>query len=521
MRIREWRPKGLFVLAVSLLLAACGGGGGSGGGGGGDILPPDEKATSLAAQQSFTDDDIVHFLKRTHFGVKPDEFDAVKQMGIPAYVDAMLARQLDETFDQSMLDAEVPANDQASPSAEQFERWWLRIMMNTDDPFREVLAMFWHDHFATGITILDGNERYWWYDHMRLLRTGGYGNFREFLFNMSIDWTMLDWLDGRRSRAGDINENFAREFWELFTLGEGNGYTQQDIEEAARCFTGYDDFTDENDNDLRKVRYEEDRHDTGDKIIFGMTVPGRSGADAWMEYYDVIDLTFQNRPVAEFIVTKLWNYFAYENPPQELIDGLALVFRNNNYELAPLMAAMFKSEAFYSVPAKAGIMKSPVDYGVGFIRSTGLILRPSQLEDNLTASGQRPTRPPNVAGWEQGDLWFSAQYAVERANMIQDCIEDRNRQADAGVDVRDLLPEGADAQTPPTPEEIVDGLSQLLDVELTDELRTTLITYLNTDRENDGTIVDDAFDPANNTHIDERVRGLLYILSQHPTYHVR
>ncbi|MDJ0976085.1 MAG: DUF1800 domain-containing protein [Planctomycetota bacterium] len=514
--------RGLCALLATVALlstTACGGGGGSGGGVG---VEPDVKSFSLAPQTTLTPDDVKHFLNRTQFAVTQSAYDDVMATGLNAYVDQMLVAPLDPTFEQAAIDATIPVDERLEPDEDDVQEWWLYILLNSDAPFREALAMFWHDHFATGIEVLSSSERRWYLDHVNLLRTSGAGDFRQFLFDVAVDNTMLDWLDGFRSRVNNINENWAREFWELFTLGEGNGYTQADIEEAARCFTGFDDMDDPNNQDLRIVEYVPSRHDEGDKMVLETTITGRTGQDGLLEYNDVIDLTLSTRPVAEYIVKKLWEYFVYVDPPQEVIDQLAQVFRDNDYELSPVLAMMFKSEAFFSNRAKDGIIKSPVDYGVGFMRSTGLQSPLRDVRSALGASGQLPSEPPDVSGWEQGALWLSAQTAVERANLINDVITDRDYQANTlQVDVRDLLPPGADPQTPPTVEEIVDGLTGLLDVDLTDDERTQLITYLNTDRENDGTIVDDAFDPANDTHVDERVRGLLYILSQHPSYHVR
>ncbi len=508
----------LTALLIVFTTSACGGGGG---GGGGQVVPPDGKALSLTPKASFSSDDVCHLLMRTHFGITQQEHDGAMAMGLDAYVDQMVDFQLDPVFEAAALDATIPVEDRDDPSREQLERWWIYIMTHTDQPFVEALAMFWHDHFATLTDVLDGDERWWYFNHLNLVRTSGRANFRQFLFDMATDWVMLDFLDGIRSRVNNINENFAREFWELFTLGEGNGYTQEDIEEAARCFTGYDDFTDANDGDREKIRWEADRHDTGDKTIFGQTITGRSGDTAWLEYFDVIDLTLSERPVAEYIVTKLWEYFVYANPPQELVDQFAQVFRDNNWEIAPVLKTMFKSEAFYSSAAKVGIMKSPVDYGVGFIRSTTLNIEESRLEDGLTASGQRPTRPPNVAGWEHGDLWHSAQNAVERANMIQDCITRRSYQASQNIDLANLLPPGVDANTPPTADEVVDYFEFLLHVDLSQSEEIKYVDFLNSFRQSDGTVVVDPFNPEDSRHVDERVRGLLFMFSQHPAYHVR
>ena len=506
----------LAVACIVLTTSACGGGG-SGGGTPGTPPPPPpptepDPSVSLAPHTNHTNQDITHFLQRTHFGALPVDRDAVTAAGFDAYVDAMMTFPVGTPVEAQAM---TEIADPAFPERNELEAWWLSIMTNTTTPFQEVLAMFWHDHFALGHEVLDGEERYWMITHTNLLRRSGTGNFRQFLIDMSLDWAMLDWLDGFRSRVGNINENWAREFWELFTLGEGNGYTQADIEEAARAFTGYRERNDAM-TGQDYVEYDETRHDTGDKNIFGMTLTGRSGPDSWMEYVDMVDLTLNNRPVAEYIVTKIWDYFVYLDPPQEVVSQLAQIFRDNNYEIAPVLQVIFKSEAFFSDRAKAGLIKSPVDYLVGFIRASNLQQPLDRLDDHLEDAGQLPMVPPNVAGWEQGTLWLSSQNMIERANGIQRSIEERGFQGGLGIDPADLLP-----QPPVTAEKTVARLKYLLNVRTTPAEDAIYVTYLNNDMDGGGVVSPDPFDPADPVHIDERVRGLLYILSQHPSAHVK
>jgi hypothetical protein len=181
-----------------------------------------------------------------------------------------------------------------------------------------------------------------------------------------------------------------------------------------------------------------------------------------------------------------------------------------------VLSVLFKSEAFYSAKSKAGLVKGPVDHGIGFIRSTGLVIPIRAVDTAMTLEGQRPTQPPTVNGWPVGTEWLSAQAMLDRANVVLTCIADRVRQAEAGIDVADLLPPGT-----PTSGEVVDSLAARLRVTLSPSDRTACVTYLDTQRLADGTVVPSPFDPTNPTHVDQRVRGLLYILAQHPTYQIR
>jgi hypothetical protein len=196
---------------------------------------------------------------------------------------------------------------------------------------------------------------------------------------------------------------------------------------------------------------------------------------------------------------------------------LAALLRSSNYELAPVLDTLLMSEAFYSATAKAGLVKSPTDVAVGFVRATGMRVHMDDMDDGTEAAGQRPTMPPNVNGWPGGVLWLSAQAMVERTNFVVDCVNHRGADVQVGLDLRALLPNGATT----TATEAVDALAALLRVALSAADRQACIDYLNTQRNSQGVVSASPFDAANNTHVDERVRGLLYILTQHPTYHVR
>ena len=507
--------RGWMVGGLALALTACGGGGGTGaggdpggGGGGGD------PALSLAAKGSFSADDVGHLLNRTRFGPTAADLATVQQMGVPAFIDAMLVLPAGSPAEDAATTAEI--EDTAFPEEHELVRWWLRVMQDTGTPFQEVLALFWHDHFATSQVILSGDKRYWWPTHLDLFRRGGTGNLRTLLKSVARDWTMLEWLDGVRSTRSAPNENFARELWELFTLGVDNGYTQADIVQAAKCFTGFrtrfDDTTQQS-----FVAFDATRHNTTNKTVFGQTVAGRTGVDGANEYDDMIDLTLAQRPVAEYVCRKLLAHFCYANPPPSLVDALAALLRSSNYELAPVLSALFRSEAFYSATAKGALVKSPVDLALGFVRATGMRTHMDDLDVGVENAGQRPTMPPNVNGWPGGTLWLSAQAMVERANFVRQCVTHRGTDVQTGLDLRALLPAGAQTTAP----QAVDALATLLRVTLSATDRTTCVDYLNTQRQSNGTVVASPFNAASDTHIDERVRGLLYVLAQHPTYHVR
>ena len=478
---------------------------------------------SLEVAEDLDEDDLRHFLLRTHWGVTAGKLAELQSEGLSTFLDGMLSfPAIDSTtWEQDakthLYNDELPAGQEhLFPNRTQMIRWWLYLMKNNENPFQEVLAMHWHDHFATSSEVLGGGRSYYMVKHVNMLREKGVGNLRDFLLAISRDWAMLWWLDGYISTKNNPNENFGREWLELFCLGVDNGYQQADIVEAARAFTGYQDRVLDEDTGLRHMEFIETRHDDEDKTVLGQLIPGQNVTD---DYAAMVDITVDHGPAAEWFALSLLRGFVMDEPDQALVDQLAQVLRDENYELAPTLRALFRSEAFFSDEARGSLVKSPVDHALGFQLSTGLRVRVNELHYALDDMGNVPTMPPTVDGWPGGEQWLSAHGMVERANLLRDAIGDSDsieEQELFGLDLRALLPPGT-----PTSLEVVDALALHLGVKLTPDERTRLAEYLDTRKESSGEVVADPFDPANPEHVEERIRGLLYILGQHPTYMVR
>ncbi|MCC7509583.1 MAG: DUF1800 domain-containing protein [Planctomycetes bacterium] len=480
---------------------------------GGATETPPLVEEDLSTISQISQADRIYFLKRTHFAFRPSELQTLNQMGYENYLDWMLSLQLDPTLEAQALAATVVDVD--FPSEAELSRWWIHLMVHNPNAFQERLALFWHDHFATSSSVLDAQARYWFFDHINLWRTQGTSNLPDLLHAMATDWTMLIWLDGYVSTVNAPNENFGREFWELFTLGADNGYTEADIQEASRAFTGYrrifvpdaagpgrDQFI---------MTFDPNRHDNTSKTIFGQTFAG----NGQQEYRDMVNFTLANRQVAEFIVRKVWEEFVYDDPSPNLVADLAGRLRNSGYDLKAFFKTIFLSKAFFSQRARTSIIKNPIEHDIGFMRATGLELTVGRIDSALSATGQRPTQPPTVNGWPSGFFWLSSQAMVERANFLRDCVYYRNEAPQAGYDVSTLIPPNQTADW-----EVVDRLAFILQVELNPAQRAECITYLNTDRNSGGNFAQPwNFNDA--VQKEKKIRGLLYILGQHPTYQLR
>ena len=485
-----------------------------------DVTVRINRAYSFAVEtKALSDADLGHFLGRTHFGLRAQELAALKAAGLPAYLDDMLEMKSGTAIEQAAFAELVNPTDPPGlqggfPYGYQLSRWWERIMLDTDRPFQEVMAFFWHDHMPTSYDVLDVSYSYFFKEYADLLRHKGTGNLRTLLLDMSRSQAMIVYLDGVSNNRFAPNENFAREFWELFTLGVDNGYTQADIVQAAKAFTGYQ-YRYDAATGRYYIAFNTGLHDPGPKTIFGVTIPGQNTGD---DYAAVVDITLSQRPVAEFITRKIFEFFCYEAPPDALVDAMAAELRAANWELAPFLKALFRSEAFFSNRSRSGRVKSPVEYGVGLMRSTGLKLRLDYADYFQELLGHRPGRPPTVNGWPLGTLWYSAASMVNRTNYAwYTVLFDINRQNGAGMNVANILPPAGQR----TPQAVVDAVSDTLRVPLTASEEQACIDYLNTIRQANGTVVSSPFNGDSQAHLDERVRGLVYILAQHPAYQVK
>ena len=369
-----------------------------------------------------------HFLVRTGFGASPREDRELAEMGLDNQVERILVFRYTVLEQRALFEFIDPSR----PDGDEITRWWLHLMTRTDQPFRELLAFYWHDHFATSQRKLPRAGLHLMVEHVRMLRGRAVGSLRDLLRDVLVDPAMQIWLDGVGSSKTKPNENLAREYWERFSLGVDNGYTQEDIREASRALTGFVVRRDTVRN-VDVVEFDPQFHDDGEKTIFGQT--GRFTPS------DVADLTIDQRPVARYIAHELFRWFCYDDPPAAVVDELARVLRENDYQLRPLLRTILRSEAFFSDRSLRGRIKSPVEFLVGFSRTTGLDVPMDALNRNLGALKQRPTWPPHVGGWTEGLGWVSDTGMIERSNGIVSAISERQHQARSAIDVESLLPD--------------------------------------------------------------------------------
>jgi uncharacterized protein (DUF1800 family) len=284
--------------------------------------------------------------------------------------------------------------------------WWATQMLTTPRPLEEKLTLFWHGHFATGENKV--RDYRMMLRQNRMFRAQAAGNLRQLLVGILKDPGMLVYLDNGENIKKHPNENFGRELLELFSMGVGN-YTERDVREAARAFTGWT-------NNVLDFKFDADQHDAGDKTFLGQTGPFNGD--------DIIDIILKQQVTAEFVSAKLYRYFVREEVSPPVRTTLGRTFRESGYELKPLLKQIFLSRDFYSRPAFATQVKSPVQLVMSTYKKLGLREVPTIPDfGRMTGGlGQSLFDPPNVAGWAGGRTWITPSTLLQRGNLFREVL---------------------------------------------------------------------------------------------------
>jgi len=429
---------------------------------------------------------IAHLFRRAGFGASPAELDAAVAKGYDATLDQLLT----PSDDHDAADDALSQIDLDLTKLNDAQRWWLVRMRYTSRPLVEKMALFWHGHFATGVSKVGIRNLALMRDQNDLFRSSGLGSFGDLLLGVSKDPAMLIWLDGRQSHKNAPNENYGRELMELFTLGIGN-YTEDDVKAAARAFTGWSI-----DRNLQYVFNPKD-HDAGSKTFLGQT--GNWNGD------DIVRILLAQPVAAHFLATKLVRFFVSDPPDQGLVSSLAGTLTSSNYDLRATMRALFKSDAFSSAAAYHGLIKSPTEFVVGTLRTLNVGTNGLGLPVLMNTLGQTLFNPPNVAGWPGGAAWIATNTVLARDNLANLVASASKPESGFDVNLQQLL----NLNSPVQASDLVDAVTRLLvGGDLTDDERSALQTYL-------GGAGSQRIDLGTQ---DLKVRGLLYLTLSSPVY---
>jgi uncharacterized protein (DUF1800 family) len=345
------------------------------------------------------DSQVAHLLRRTGY------------LATRQTVNEWRDRTMEEIIDQ-LLDMEQPApvppvvpEEEKKNGKAQLQLWWLATMRDTANPLLEQMTLFWHHHFTSAFYKVKRESLM--AKQNVLLRKHALGNFREFVYEISIDPAMMVWLDSQTNVRKSPNENYARELMELFALGIDH-YSEQDVAEAARALTGW-----KIDPNSEKAVFFARLHDSGSKTLFGKT--------GNYDLRSTVDRIVEQPACAMWIAGKVWSSFAYPNPPEEVIRPVADEFAKSGYEIKYLLRAIFTSKEFYSDRAYLAIVKSPVEYVTGILRAFPRLAmkREEAVLYGLTMMGQDLLNPPNVAGWPGGTAWLNSSMLLARYNFAE------------------------------------------------------------------------------------------------------
>lgn len=385
---------------------------------------------------------MAHLLRRAGFGATPQELDRYLAQGYEATVEELLH----PPQEPDRMPEDIIRRYHVDMSELRFLNsagaYWLYRMVTTVAPLQEKIALFFHGLFATGYA--KTNQARALLNQIDMFRRFGLGSFRDLLVELSKDPAMIIWLDNHDNHKGAINENYGRELLELFSMGIGN-YTEDDIKEAARAFTGWT-LANAEYMAVRATKdsiwpygriawhfqYRADDHDYEEKTFLGQR--GRfNGAD-------VVDVIVRQPACARFICTRLYRFFAADQVTeagQKAIEAMMEAFTSSGYQIRPALRALFLSDHFKHETRFARV-KSPAELVVGVLRLAGDFRWPRleilEVANRLSYMGQTLLNPPTVEGWHEGEEWIDSGALVERVNFAAQYLGDPSKPG-----IRDII----------------------------------------------------------------------------------
>lgn len=393
-----------------------------------------------------------HLLSRCMFGHQKEDIELIKSLNIEQALNYLF-----EPIEQPTLPLGVDNRDEATVIGttwvnkpynsnaniyrlNSLKSWWISQLLNPQVSIREKMVLFWHNHFAVESRKVNNAGQLFQYN--QLLRENAWGNFRELTEAITTLPAMLNYLDGNNNQADAPNENFARELFELYTLGTGEliesgnytTFTESDVQEAARVLTGWQIV----DNGTA-INFNGQLHDSETKIFSEVFNNNQIDNEGENEYKSLIEMIFNQDETARFIVRKLYRWFVYyvidEEIETNIIQPLAEILRDNNYDIEPVLKTLLSSQHFFDLDMEGCLIKNPVDLIIGTLKSAKFQF-PSDSDyvnqyaiwllfhQQIAEIGMELGNPPDVAGWpayfqnpEYHQLWINAFTISQRAKL--------------------------------------------------------------------------------------------------------
>ncbi|HCP23263.1 MAG: DUF1800 domain-containing protein [SAR202 cluster bacterium] len=415
---------------------------------------------------------MAHFLRRAGFGATFQELDRYCQMGYEAAVEEVLHPENQPAIEEDVLERYyIDWKESRNIEGALTETVYRMNAHAGPRPLQEKIALFWHGVFATGLAKVLHEKTL--LNQIDMFRENGLGNFRELLLLLAKDPAMIFWLDNNFNHKDAPNENWGRELLELFSMGVGmdgkENYTEEDVKEAARAFTGWT-IDDDNVSSFPfgklpwRFRYLPEDHDDGTKTFMGET--GNFNGE------DIIDIVVKQPATARFISRHLYNFFVADEPQvpawqhtapgnPELVKMLEDEYFRSNYNIRSMLLVLFNSAYFKSEDARFAKVKSPAEVVVGTLHLLGDFKFPKRgiFETALGCRymGQDLLNPPSVEGWHTGEEWIDSGSLVERVNFVADQVGNINQPG-----VRAMVDALLDRTAELDPESIIDGCLELM-----------------------------------------------------------
>lgn len=490
---------------------------------------------------TFGREELKHLLRRAMFGATHADISHFSGQSLDQVIDALLATSLPAstplknywalnggTRDPNAMDPSVQFGQTwvnsphisaaVNPDVGRmysFFSWTVGQMIHQERTIHEKMRLFWYNHFAVQVSVVFNGLLWWKYD--RLLRTQSLGNFRQMMYDMSVDPCMLDYLNGDHNMASAPDENYARELMELYTLGETSGYTEADVQAAARVLTGWS-FREHNGTSaiMPEATFNPANHTTANKVFSaffnGQVIQGQSGANAGqIELNALLDMIFAKQECSLFVCRQIYRFFVHgqisAEAEAELIVPLAELFRANQGspdQMKIVMRALLTSAHFFNADNRACMMMSPADLIIGMVRklkftfpndSTQLEARYRMFLDIYyicVNCEQNLFDPPNVAGWPAyhqtplfDELWVDSAAYAARNFAVQGLIgqgfttgTDFYQATSRNVSIKpNYVGIVGEFSNPSDPANVVDGCAELLyTIPISQGIKNTLRT---------------------------------------------
>jgi len=456
---------------------------------------------------NWTRDTAAHLLRRAGFGGTPSDIDALYAKGLEGAVSSLVDY---ESTDPTAYEAALAAKSYNLLTTRGIQQWFLDRMAFSPRPLEEKMTYFWNLHWTSGIAKVKGVALI--LNQNKTERQYAVGKFDDLVVKISQDPAMLVWLDNWLSQASRPNENYARELMELFTLGVGSGYTQNDVTQVARALTGWTlvrgSYTQTDNYNGAVFQDNPAIHDNGSKTILGKT-GAWSGSDAINIILNWSDA--QGTKSGRFLGAKLWTFFAYENPTDYVVNQLGAIYDSTAHSVREVVRAIFLSAEFYEAHTRKTWVRSPVEYAVAQVRMLEGASDFSSAVNSLAGMGQVLFNPEDAKGWDWGTAWMNTGTLFARATLSNTYATNRGGTG-TRFDPAKLLA-SKDASTA---DKVVDILADRLNIaDVPTDVRAAWIAYMNAN--DDGSRGTWTNTTAN---VDKKVRGLVHLMLTSPAFHL-